>query len=183
MQSDLDKVTEWLLSASENLEELYFRVPVFDASSVNRERRRIYRERVYCYELYHQWRCRWERRFRYSLNGELDKQGHSVIKDGVKPDFLVHIPGGMKNLLALEVKTKLACRNDMIKDLRKLTRLRRGPAEYYASYFLIYGVCQEEWPDLSKELQELDKSKDFVKYTKCLIHSHAGQRAAFVPWC
>ncbi len=45
----------------------------------------IYRERVYCYELYHQLRVEMDRNqervdFPYSLGGEIDKRAHPVMR-------------------------------------------------------------------------------------------------------
>lgn len=60
----------------------------------------IYRERVYCYELYHQLRSIWPKDCEYELSGEVDKSGHPLIRgnnlDRIKPDFLVHVPGDMQ---------------------------------------------------------------------------------------
>ena len=75
----------------------------------------IYRERVYCYELYHQIRVRWPGDTRHTLAGEIDKSGHPLIRgnglDNCKPDFLVHLPGEMEgNYAAIEVKPVTAKR-------------------------------------------------------------------------
>ena len=40
----------------------------------------IYRERVYCYELYHQLRCLWPAETPYRLNGEVDKRNHHIFR-------------------------------------------------------------------------------------------------------
>jgi hypothetical protein len=79
----------------------YFQLPIAEADAV-------YRERVYCYELYHQLRRLW-RDFPFSLGGEVDKEGHPHFKNGpyagAKPDLLVHWPGNMDgNLACVEVK-------------------------------------------------------------------------------
>jgi hypothetical protein len=69
----------------------YFQLPVADADAV-------YRERVYCYELYHQLRCLWGD-FPFSLGGEIDKQGNPHFHGGpyaaAVPDLLVHNPGNI----------------------------------------------------------------------------------------
>ena len=102
MEEPLRLVTEWLLCASSLVDEDYIQLPVADSEDLE------YRERVYCYELYHQWRMHWPKNFPFSLSGELDKSGHPLIRDKSKPDFLVHIPGQMTNLLIVEVKPKNA---------------------------------------------------------------------------
>ena len=69
----------------------YFQLPIAAGDDV-------YRERVYCYELYHRLRQEWGR-FPFSLGGEIDKSGHPLFRGGpyaqAKPDFLVHQPGSM----------------------------------------------------------------------------------------
>jgi hypothetical protein len=76
MVEALELVTEWLLCASSQLGRHYFQLPVAGSDAEEAE----YRERVYCYELYHRWRCHWAEGFPYSLCGEVDKQGHPLIE-------------------------------------------------------------------------------------------------------
>jgi hypothetical protein len=105
----------------------------------------IYRERVYCYELYHQMRCRWPAKEKcpFHLNGEVDKRAHPILSKlglGGIPDFLVHGPGDMnKNHAIIEVKNQSA-RDDQIEtDLIKLSRFA-NEAGYRRSIYLIYGT-------------------------------------------
>jgi hypothetical protein len=81
-----ERFTRILSEASAAVHQNYFRLPVKGTSPA-------YRERVYCYELYHQMRLRWPYPcapdFPYWLNGEIDKRGNPKFKKGV-PDFLVH---------------------------------------------------------------------------------------------
>ncbi len=108
----------------------------------------IYRERVYCYELYHQLRAEMERdqgraNFPYSLGGEADKRAHPIMRgldiDDAKPDLLVHTPGVMGgNLVIIEVKPVNAAAVGIQKDLRTLTAFRnRG--RYHFAIYLVYG--------------------------------------------
>ncbi|NOU94887.1 hypothetical protein GC093_16900 [Paenibacillus sp. LMG 31456] len=61
------------------------------------------KERVYCYELYHQIRCMWKDSSDYVLHGEMDKIDHSIL-NGI-PDFILHKPESMEsNLAVIEVK-------------------------------------------------------------------------------
>src|SRR5262249_333596 len=90
----------------------------------------IYRERVYCYELYHQMRSLWPDHCPYYLNGEVDKRAHPILtKLGVGgiPDLLVHQPGDMAgNYAIIEVKNALVgtsgIRNDLQNSLDLLVR-------------------------------------------------------------
>ena len=173
------EVTEWFLDATAEVGPAYFELPVAG------QRDAIYRERVYCYELYHQWRSRWRNDFAYSLGGEIDKSGHPVIRGGSKPDFLVHVPGNMgNNLLVVEVKPATASRRKMADDLVKLCRFRRTPIDYSDAFFLIYGVEEEGWPDLRQEIRDTIGPDDVIDPVlfSILIHSAAGIRARRVDW-
>ena len=134
MDEALARVTDWLLCASSQVGLEYMQLPVAGAEEQE------YRERVYCYELYHRWRCHWPEDFPFSLSGEVDKARHPLIRKSLKPDFLVHIPGEMTNLLIVEVKPQNADETNMADDLVKLTRFRRAPANYHAAYFWVYGL-------------------------------------------
>src|SRR5438093_1468159 len=74
----------------------YFQLPVY-----GREQPMV-RERVYCYELYHQLRNALPSNFPCKLHGEVDKLGHSLFRsalEGAKPDFIVHVPGRIQHNL------------------------------------------------------------------------------------
>jgi len=81
----MDELTQILIDATRLIEPGYFRLDIEGDAPV-------YRERVYCYELYHQMRLRWPKHCRHVLNGEVDKSGHRLLRelklDGFKPDFL-----------------------------------------------------------------------------------------------
>lgn len=185
MDTDLALVTEWLLCASSQIDAAYFQLPV--AGSEEPE----YRERVYCYELYHRWRCHWSERFPYSLSGEVDKAGHPLVRGNLKPDFLVHIPGRMANLLILEVKPANADPQRMIEDLKKLTYFRRKltdqlhkPANYYAAYFWLYGLPVIDWPRVRQTLLAgLNNAIEFdPALVSCVLHEKPNSRAQFAKW-
>ena len=128
----MDEFDEIVAHAAAALAPEYFRLPVDGAGAV-------YRERVYCYELYHQMHVRWPEDCPYFLNGEVDKQQHPYFGDGgyPKPDFLVHVPGTGNNYAAIEVKPPGATNSDMRKDIGTLLRFR---AWYQRALYLIYGV-------------------------------------------
>ncbi|MBI3045838.1 MAG: hypothetical protein HYY78_23775 [Betaproteobacteria bacterium] len=178
MQEDLDSVTEWLLRASSEIPREYFQLPVADAEEPE------YRERVYCYELYHRWRCHWPGDFPFSLGGEVDKTGHPIIRGNPKPDFLVHVPGKMTNLLVVEVKPRNRDIGRMAEDLKKLVAFRRQPVNYFAAYFLVYGLTLSEWPTLRERL--LLAARGDVEFDRmlisCFVHEAPGERAKAVAW-
>lgn len=102
-----------------------------------------YRERVYCYELYHQMRCIWPQGTEYYLNGEVDKAAHPILRKlgaaSKKPDLLVHRPGYMEgNHAIIEVKSPTATRKGIEKDLATLS-LFRTTVRYERAIYLLYG--------------------------------------------
>jgi hypothetical protein len=149
VEQDLNRFEEMLNAATSRIEHDYFLLPVTDADAV-------YRERVYCYELYPQLRCLWGG-FRFSLGGEIDKVGNPHFRGGpyarAKPDFLVHVPGNMdRNLACVEVKPFAQHAAQFAHDLKKLTWFCHH-AYYHCGIFLAYGTDPNR-PDTDAELQE-----------------------------
>jgi len=167
-----------LARAAIQIDEEYFQLPVADADTV-------YRERVYCYELYHQLRCLWNG-FPFSLGGEVDKVKHPFFEDGpyatAKPDFLVHRPGDMsRNLACVEVKPCCRASRDYQDDLRKLTWFCRN-ARYHGGIFLVYGLEVGETPDRALLRRKLDRAaanQDDIdlRMVRIMHHAEAGQMA------
>lgn len=132
----MDELSDLLASATAGIEPGYFRLSIFGGNPV-------YRERVYCYELYHQMRLRWPKACPFVLNGEVDKAAHPKLTElgaaGYKPDLLVHTPGDMAgNHAILEVKSLPAARRGYAKDLRTLN-VFRNTVGYTRAIYLIYG--------------------------------------------
>lgn len=151
----------------------YFQLPIHDADA-------MYRERVYCYELYHQLRCAFGD-FPFSLGGEVDKVGHPHFAGTryarSKPDLLVHAPGNMnRNLAIVEVKRATASRDDIRRDLRKL-KWFCNHAAYSGGVFLVYGEARN--PDtLAQKIREAaDKTSTDLTRVTCLHHRQVGERA------
>jgi hypothetical protein len=146
-----------LRTATNNIAPIYFQLPI-----ATREHP-IYRERVYCYELYHCLRSIWPNGYPYSLGGEVDKTGHPLFRDGplknVKPDILVHQPGDMAgNLIVLEVKPINADREGIEKDLISITEFRRYAGYHYGMY-LIYGGTQGRIENFRNRVQRIAESE------------------------
>lgn len=181
MTKDLESVTTWLTAASAAVPSGYFALPVAG------QEKPIYRERVYCYELYHQWRSRWPKDFDYSIGGEIDKSGNRLVRSGAKPDFLVHVPGVMDNLLAMEVKPANGERRKMARDLSTLTYFRRALGDdenYFAAYFWIYGLRESQWRRLAADLVVRTRGQPSVdlRLVQPVIHSRAGEPMTVVTW-
>ena len=148
----------------------YFQLPVADADAV-------YRERVYCYELYHQLRCLWND-FPFSLGGEIDKQGNPHFRGGPYaasiPDLLIHVPGNMDdNLVIVEAKSAkgLGGTGD---DLRKLSWFCDN-ARYFRGVFLVYGEAGEA-DRLGARIRRAEPNTDFTRVL-ALYHRRVGEKA------
>ena len=109
-------------------------------------RARVPRERLYCYELYHQIRLALADGFRFSVGGEVDKRGHPVMHGpgitNTKPDLLIHRPGDMGgNLVIIEVKSvRVRHKRAIRKDLETLTAYRTfAEGGYHRAYYLFFG--------------------------------------------
>lgn len=130
----MNELTHIIEAATAEIEHRYFALPIHGGDP-------IYRERVYCYELYHQMRCLWPKNCAYWLNGEVDKSGHPIMTPhvgGVKPDFLVHMPGDMAgNHAVIEVKPATAAAGGITKDIATLSSFKT--AGYDRAIYLIFG--------------------------------------------
>ena len=133
----MDELTDILIKATAGISPEYFLLPIHGAEPV-------YRERVYCYELYHQMRSHWPNESPYRLNGEVDKAAHPYFTDGTapKPDLLVHQPGTGRNCAAVEIKTARAMAAGIMKDLQTLTRFV-NEFGYQRAIYLLYGDVTE----------------------------------------
>lgn len=135
-------LVERICSCTERIAWNYFQLPIAELEDPR------YRERVYCYELYHQLRLGWrddEQLREFELCGEVDKSGHPLIRgtpylDRAKPDFLVHVPRTMtKNLLVVEVKPITTSPTDFVTDVNKVAAFLSDGGEYIAAVCLVYG--------------------------------------------
>lgn len=136
----MQQLNQVLSQATASIEHLYFQLPIDGSNPISRER-------VYCYELYHQLRRIWPPDTPFSLNGEIDKQGHALIQArgarAASPDLLVHIPGSMAdNHAIIEVKLGSARRDGMCKDIRTLSEYR-SLIGYQRAIYLFYGRLPE----------------------------------------
>jgi len=152
------KFLKCLMKAMQNINSHYFQLHF----ACNAELK--YRERVYCYELYHQLRLLLGDDFPYKLDGELDKKSHICYPNGEKPDFVVHIPGKMEqNLVVIEVKPVTV--KDHIKELGKdFDKLKMFISEpkYYRAIMLIYGNVNGDLPQNIKQEIECIKDKKII---------------------
>ncbi|VVB63499.1 Uncharacterised protein [uncultured archaeon] len=174
--------------ATQNIDEYYFKVSVANLSG------HYFRERVYCYELYHQLRINLSgfHNFPYALQGEMDKNSHPIIHNeisAVKPDFILHKPGTMdQNLLVIEVKPlNNTSYSQLKKDLDTLTGFI--DLGYYRAIHLIYGSLGRGERDIFKVIKAYDRyNSEFgglnANRGKFLLYWHraSGQRAIKYNW-
>ena len=146
-----------LMKAIQNIDTHYFQLHFAGNDKL------IYRERVYCYELYHQLRLLLGDDFPYKLDGELDKKSHRIILGEEKPDFIIHVPGEMEqNLVVMEVKTLVAVKGDINKLRNDFGKLERfiSEAKYYRAIMLIYGNVNGNLPqNIKQEIESIQDKK------------------------
>jgi hypothetical protein len=154
----------------------YFQLPIAAGDAV-------YRERVYCYELYHCLRQDWGH-FPFSLGGEIDKSGHPLFRGGpyalAKPDFLAHQPGSMDaNLACVEVKSSMQAIAALVADLRKLGWFR-DEARYFGGILLIFGENQIAIKDLGLEIRAAAEAANLDLANIVLLHHTAAGTEALI---
>lgn len=136
MQEDFKFFFDSLMKAAKLIDRHYFKIDVSGSDE------QIFRERVYCYELYHHLRSILGDDFPYKLDGELDKISHPKLQEllgSKKPDLVVHITGLMdRNLVVVEVKP-VSTRIDRFRDDLTTLQLFLDRGEYYKAIMLIYG--------------------------------------------
>lgn len=180
----MEELTEILRKATKSIGKEYFQLPVAGRECP------IYRERVYCYELYHHMRSCWPEGTLYSLSGEVDKGGHRLIRgnnlDRTKPDFLVHIPGQMDyNELVMEVKPSVSDGRGIEKDLKTLTAYRRQ-ANYRRAILLAYGGSQDSFERFREKVRSIvheDRKEQIdLQLIELWWHGVCAEEADNVEW-
>lgn len=144
----------------------------------------MYRERVYCYELYHQMRCLWPNNTDFYLNGELDKAAHPILcklgADYAKPDLLIHRPGSMSgNHAVIEVKSSKAPVNGIRKDIETLAVFRTRVG-YARAIYLIYGERAER---SAERVHRVAQGMKNLPPIELWLHGAPGERATHGQNC
>jgi hypothetical protein len=186
--ADADTFVATLAGATGEVEPDFFDLPVAYGDPGHT----VYRERAYCYELYHRLRPKWDDArvnlgAPYTLNGELSKAGHPLFEGlGKTPDLLVHVPRTMDwNLVIVEVKsaTGLADAEDVERDLFKLTEFV-GRAQYERGVYLIYGDDRDPIGKVRRIAAkwEAKAAGRSLEHVHLLWHRRHGVTAAEVGW-
>lgn len=135
-----------LINALNNIEKEYYFV------EISYKKGGIARERVFCYELYHQLRNVLGEDFPFTLHGELSKRGHEEIDllNQKIPDFLIHIPGKWdNNEVIIEVKNQIS--QDAIKeDIQKIVSFLKN-VHYHHGILIIYNFSFKDSIEVFKE--------------------------------
>jgi hypothetical protein len=173
---DLSYLVNCFIHATSLVGPHYFQLPIAGQEEP------IYRERVYCYELYHQLRCVLGDDFPYALNGEVDKSGHPIVRDEIgprKPDFIVHVPGDMaRNLTVIEVKPTTSTQAEFQDALRSLQGFVQR-AGYFGAIALVYGWKDRNQVGWVEVFQETLRDVD-AKPIVLLRHEGPGEAARIV---
>ncbi len=182
LEEDFELFLKALQNATSKIETHYFQLPVYGKVTP------IYRERVYCYELYchiRDFMVRNRNTFgnQYVLGGEVDKGGHVIRKEcekAVKPDLIVHIPGEMGyNLAVAEVKPITATKREICKDLETL-HCFLSRANYFGAIYLVYGESKRAEKTFAKfERMTHEHLGDFDNNRVALIWHRKPQQSAF----
>jgi hypothetical protein len=128
----IEVLIEEIAKAASKIDQDYFRLTTARELKV--------RERVFCYELYHQIRvlgC--EKKLGLTVNGEVDKSGHVDFApaDRKNPDFVFHIPGShIGNTIICEVKGSMN-KTYIEKDFNTIS-LFITKYHYQAGVFILY---------------------------------------------
>jgi hypothetical protein len=168
----IGRFLELLAEATARVPAHYFQLPTAGGNEA------IYRERVYCYELYHQLRTLIEGEEhlgRYKLSGEIDKQGHAIIRP-CAPDLAFHDPGQMDNLIAVEVKPVNGSAKGVQKDLDSLTYYVSPTVGYQLGVLLVYGHDDGMFSRFEQKFRRLDDQR-----LRLIWHRQCGERAIPVP--
>jgi hypothetical protein len=138
----------------------------------------MYRENVYCYELYHQLRASLGNDFPYILSGEVDKASHPDIVDRClefKSSFLVHQPGihSADSFLAImqviSMQTAFRYPETLIDFINKMKCAVSLDGGYYRGIILIYG---DDHPELDKGILDIYKNYTRDMYEKIILLYH-----------
>ena len=171
----MQELTEVLQEATRSIESAYFHLDIDGGDPV-------YRERVYCYELYHQMRSHWPPDCPYYLNGEIDKAAHPILTalgaSHAKPDLLVHQPGYMKgNYAIIEVKPPQPALLEIRIDLEKLA-LFVTRVGYRRAIYLHYGYGIDA--SLIERVERIASLIGGLPPIELWVHANVGEGAHMV---
>ena len=129
-----ENLIENIKTAINNVPESFYQVYYVGKSN---DIKIAYRERVWCYEFYHQMRKLNFIDESACINGEIDKSGNDNFSKRINPDFLIHKQGtNSNNLCTIEVKLNLD-KGEIDKDFCTLTEMLNEHNYKYGIFILI----------------------------------------------
>ncbi len=167
-----DRLYEALFEAISKIDKQYYKVKLAYFNQT------IYREHVYCYELYHQLRKILSDDFPYILSGEVDKASHPDIGERClefKSDLLVHQPGNANEESFLSIINVFSLANafrvheKLIDKFSKMVCATNLDGGYYRGIMLIYG---DETKELDRGIYDLYKNYCRGSYDKIILLYH-----------
>lgn len=170
VEEDFEIFMGYLSSACSNMtDNHYFQLPVVDKEDP------IFRERVYCYELYHQLQNVIPNGFNYKLHGEVDKKGHPIFRSRI-PDFIVHDPGSMNNLIVIEIKSIEGIKDarGFRSDIDTFIEFLGSRNGYFKAIYLIYGNGSIDFPSEILTIFE-NEMGDFCENSVIVWHPGPGE--------
>ncbi|MCC3359422.1 hypothetical protein [Bacillus sp. REN16] len=152
--------TDFFVRALDNVGKEYYKVKTTYGE--------IVRERVFCYELYHQMRMIQDKYelTNISLSAEIDKRGHNGFKrrDQKNPDFVFHQYGTFKrNEIVIEVKGSLG--RGIFKDFETLS-VYCNRYQYKHAYFILYNS------NVNQLIDYISANKEYAKQRIKWLMSH-----------
>ncbi len=150
-----DDFVKLVYDAMRNVSKEFFEIEI--AKGIEEKRR----ERVYCYELYHQIRSLQEKNNLndFTVNAEIDKRGHSIITENFNPDIVIHQQGDMVNYIVVEVKVTLNAEG-IAKDFNTIiTMLEKYKYQY--GIFILTGSSLQDFKHyfINNVLNRLEKNQ------------------------
>ena len=146
MDEKIESFVEMIKGSLDNVGDEYYKITTTYESSG------IVRERVFCYELYHQMRSVQSARglTDVQIHGEIDKSGHIAFDRNSRknPDFVFHVPGMMKgNAIVVEVKGKIEgnYQEGVYKDIVTLSKFTNNKHYYHSGVLIIYNYTYDEF--------------------------------------
>ena len=146
MDEKVESFVEMITGSLDNVGDEYYKITTTYESSG------IVRERVFCYELYHQMRSVQSARglTDVQIHGEIDKSGHIAFDRNSRknPDFVFHVPGMMKgNAIVVEVKGKIEgnYQEGVYKDIVTLSNFPNNKHYYHSGILIIYNYTYDEF--------------------------------------
>lgn len=163
---EVNQYVQMLIQALSKVEECYLGYEEIKFFEDKIEKNTIRAERVFAYELYHQFRLLMKEDCEYYLNGEIRKSNKVFNWENQSdcyPDLVLH---GNQTFIDKEsqyflCEIKMSTNKSLLDDLSKLSQFCKSNLEFQNYIFLCVGLLKD---DLQKEIE---KSK--INYNKRIL--------------